>query len=36
MPAKSEVKQGFFLMIGILLALVVVGFAARFVLGSAG
>jgi hypothetical protein len=35
MPAKSEIKQGFWLMIGILLALFVVGVVGRFVMKAA-
>lgn len=31
MPAKAEIKQGFYLMIGIMFALFVVGLVVRFI-----
>ena len=34
MPATGEVKTGFFITVGILLALVIVGFVIHFMSGS--
>lgn len=36
MPAKAEVKQGFYLALGILFALFVVGLAVRLLAGGLG